>query len=74
VSVSFWSILRLHSALASDAQAAPARTIEQNMMVTLTFSLLICASPRFFASIVWRFLARVRRGWNFGGVQQPWWP
>jgi hypothetical protein len=59
VSASFWSVLRLHSALAFDAKATPARTIEQTMRVTLTFSLLICAClPGFFASIEYRFLAR----------------
>src|SRR5688500_4317298 len=52
VSASFWSVLRLRSALAFDAKATPARTIEQTMRVTLTFSLLICAClPGFFASI-----------------------
>jgi hypothetical protein len=43
VSASFWSVSRLHSALAFAAKAKPARTIEQDMM--MTFTLLIDVSP-----------------------------
>src|SRR5580698_4416237 len=69
VSVSFWSIFRLHSALAFDAKAAPARTIEQNMMVTVTFSLLICAPlpPGSWRPFYGDFSSASAREWNFGG-------
>src|SRR5262245_38844922 len=54
VSASFWSVSRLHAAEAFVVNIAPAKTIEQNMMVTFIFSLFICAClPGLFASIVW---------------------
>jgi hypothetical protein len=43
VSANFWSVSRLHSALAFAANPRPARTIEQDMMAT--FTLLITISP-----------------------------
>jgi hypothetical protein len=45
VSASFWSVSRVHAALAFDAKAKPARAIKQNVMATLTLSLFIYASP-----------------------------
>src|SRR5436190_199294 len=50
VSASFWRVSRLHCALAFAAKATPAMTIEQNMVMTFTFSLFIVVClPGFFA-------------------------
>src|SRR5262249_41171752 len=56
VSATFWSVSRVHCALAFDAKAKPARAIVQNVMATLTVSLFVYASPiGFFAPMVCRF-------------------